>query len=579
MRDFMFNEEKKDELPEQNDNNCSGPISVAVIGAGPSGLALCHALESLKFTSNRDVLVTCFERSSVPGGVWQTKGDCNNETTKMYDNLWTNGPSHNLEFHDYTFDEHFNNKPVTVYMKRQDLLDYILARVTRNCPNFFEKYIRFESEVTNVVFNEAKQMFDIEVKDTKADTMTSYQFHKFVWACGDNGKPKIPMNVKSLLVNGGFKGKIIHSSETSTLEDDVRGKRVVLVGAGYSAEDLALQAVKCGASRVFILSRNPDGSLGTMCSHWPGKKVRVYWGYSISGVLDGGNSIGCKALEGKWPYGYQEIPDKASLPIRNIDTIIFCTGYHCSTDMVDKSLTKGFPNGSYCEDYNYQMLKDWKMKPNNLTSLIGDIKPDVRYVDPSTINLAYHRGVNISNPNMMMLSDFGFDVPLRSIDIHAHLLAQYLNGMVRVLSRQEMEDDNEQQFLQEMQYTHRRYNYDKNYAKAVDEQDLWEDYFEGEEDALLGKFGQEEMEVLQRFLGKVAREGRHPLQLLTKKGKFSKTSKAMLRMENLSLDHRTEMDPQGEEKKWMTYRDYTDGDQFQSLITGTKSQKTLSGKW
>jgi len=573
MRNFMSDEEKKDEM--EHTYNGYGPISVAVIGAGPGGLALCHALESLRFTSNREVLVTCFERSSVPGGVWQTKGEHNE--TQMYDNLWTNGPSHNLEFHDYTFDEHFK-KPVTVYMKRQDLLDYILGRVTHKCPNFYEKYIRFGSEVTNVVFNEVKQMFDIEVKDTNTDTITSHQFHKFVWACGNNGKPKIPSNIKSLLVDGGFKGKIIHSSETSSFEEDVRGKRVVLVGGGYSAEDLALQAVKNGVSKVFILCRNDYGSDGTTCSHWPGGKVSVLCGYSINGICDEGNSIECKGAEEKWPCGYKEDPLKALLPIRNIDTIIFCTGYHSSTDMIEKSFEKGFSDGSYSEDYNYEMPEEWRMKPNKLSSLFGDIKPDIRYVDPSTVNLSYHRGVNISNPNMMMLSDFGFDVPLLSIDIHANLLAQYLNGMIKVPSRQEMEEDNDRQFLHEMQYPHRRYYYDKNYAEAVDALDLWDDYYEGKKTAL-GGIDEEETEVMQRFLGKVAREGRFPLQIVNGEGELNEIGEATLRQDELSADHRTKMDPKGEEKEWMTYRDYTNGDQFKSYYTGTKCQQTLGEKW
>jgi len=369
----------------------------------------------------------------------------------------------------------------------------------------------------------------------------------------------------------------MHSTETATFDEDVRGKRVLLIGGGFSAEDLALQAVKCGASRVFILCRSKYGGDGTYCNHWPGKKVRVYYGYSVNRVCDEGRSVECKALEIKWPISYEENTTKSLLPIRNIDTVIFCTGYHCSTEMIDKSFSKGFPDGSCSKEFNYEMPADWKMKPNNLTSLIGDIKPDVRYVDPSTVNFSYYRGVNISNPNMMILSNFGYENPLLSIDIHAHLLAQYLNGMIKVPSREEMEDEVERQFLHEMQYIHRRNYYDKNYAKAVDALGLWDAFYEGENTAL-GELG-EDYEVLQLSVGKIAKEGNYPLQIINHKGEFTEKGENLILLDDLCDEHRTNMDPENEEKKWMTYRDYTNGDQFQSLYTGTKAQKTLGGKW
>ena len=81
------------------------PPSVAVIGCGPSGMFFLHALAvrraKLEREGDADALaalpvVTCFERSSGPGGVWRSdrfkgaKGAA--VATNMYEALWTNGP-------------------------------------------------------------------------------------------------------------------------------------------------------------------------------------------------------------------------------------------------------------------------------------------------------------------------------------------------------------------------------------------------------------------------------------------------------------------------------------------------------
>jgi cation diffusion facilitator CzcD-associated flavoprotein CzcO len=98
-----------------------GPLSIAVIGAGPSGLFFCHAIEyylkkqlqGSKSSAQREVKVVCFEKSSQPGGIWRAASDPSSiyDATDMYDKLWTNGPSHLTEFFDYTYDEHFG-RPV-----------------------------------------------------------------------------------------------------------------------------------------------------------------------------------------------------------------------------------------------------------------------------------------------------------------------------------------------------------------------------------------------------------------------------------------------------------------------------------
>ena len=110
-----------------------------MIGCGPGGMSFLHAVASRrkKLLEDNDLeglkkipLVTCFERNSLPGGVWRSTeeepelcstsnmntNECANKedvhrgtstSTNMYEGLWINGCKEALEYFDYTFDDHF----------------------------------------------------------------------------------------------------------------------------------------------------------------------------------------------------------------------------------------------------------------------------------------------------------------------------------------------------------------------------------------------------------------------------------------------------------------------------------------
>ena len=166
--------------------------TMVIIGCGPTGMFFMHAvnLRRQKMEEEGDVnglaklpKITCFERCSQPGGVWRSAAeaqsnairrnqnrcssistskvetwnveeappqkDATEDATNMYEGLWTNGHALLLEMFDYTFDDHFK-RPVLSFMPRAALLDYFLARVTRNNPNFFEDTTLFETNVDKV---------------------------------------------------------------------------------------------------------------------------------------------------------------------------------------------------------------------------------------------------------------------------------------------------------------------------------------------------------------------------------------------------------------------------------------------
>ena len=109
---------------------------VAVIGAGPSGLAQLRAFQSAAQKGAEIPEIVCFEKQSDWGGLWnytwRTGLDEYGEPVhgSMYRYLWSNGPKECLEFADYSFEEHFG-KPIASYPPRAVLWDYIKGRVDK----------------------------------------------------------------------------------------------------------------------------------------------------------------------------------------------------------------------------------------------------------------------------------------------------------------------------------------------------------------------------------------------------------------------------------------------------------------
>ena len=109
---------------------------IAIIGAGPSGMAQLRAFQSAKAKGLQVPEIVCFEKQNDWGGLWnytwRTGVDQHGEPVhgSMYRYLWSNGPKEALEFADYSFDEHFQ-QPIASYPPRAVLWDYIQGRVEK----------------------------------------------------------------------------------------------------------------------------------------------------------------------------------------------------------------------------------------------------------------------------------------------------------------------------------------------------------------------------------------------------------------------------------------------------------------
>ena len=226
---------------------------IAIIGAGPSGMAQLRAFEAAKAAGREIPELVCFEKQDDWGGQWnydwRTGIDAHGEPvhSSMYRNLWSNGPKEALEFAEYTFDEHFG-RPISSYPPRAVLWDYINGRAESSG---VKKYVQFATAVRWVQFDEETKTFSVTVEDLKTKQTTTSEFDQVIVASGHFSVPNVP-HFEGIET---FQGALCHAHDFRGAES-LAGKDVLLIGASYSAEDIGVQAYKMGAKSVTFSYRS-----------------------------------------------------------------------------------------------------------------------------------------------------------------------------------------------------------------------------------------------------------------------------------------------------------------------------------
>ena len=287
---------------------------VAIIGAGPSGLAQLRAFASAATDGTEVPELVCYEKQEDWGGLWnytwRTGVDEYGESVhgSMYRYLWSNGPKECLEFADYGFEEHFN-RPIASYPPREVLWDYIKGRVEKSD---VRRFIRFRTTVREVTFDHASEQFIVSSHDLVNGHTSSEEFDFVVVASGHFSVPNVPHYP-------GFEkflGRILHAHD---FRDAVEfsGKDVLIIGASYSAEDIGSQCHKYGARSITCTAR-----IGPMGYDWPdsweempilthvdGKTVHFVGG----GTKDVDAIILCTGYQHYFPF----LPDDLRLETKN----------------------------------------------------------------------------------------------------------------------------------------------------------------------------------------------------------------------------------------------------------------------
>src|SRR5690625_331259 len=290
---------------------------VAIIGAGPSGMAQLRAFESAQKNGEEIPEIVCFEKQDDWGGQWnyswRTGMDQYGEPvhSSMYRNLWSNAPKEALEFADYTFDEHFG-KPISSYPPRPVLWDYINGRAEKSD---VKKFVQFATVVRWVNFDDATQQFSVTVENLRTGATRTEQFDHVVVGSGHFTTPNMP-DFEGIET---FPGYIAHAHDFRGAES-LAGKDVLMIGSSYSAEDIGSQAFKMAVNSITFSYRSAP-----MGFDWPNNMEEL----PLLERLDGST--------GHFINGAS----------REFDAIIFCTGYLHHYPFLPSDLALDSPNNLY----------------------------------------------------------------------------------------------------------------------------------------------------------------------------------------------------------------------------------------
>ncbi|MGA7690015.1 MAG: NAD(P)-binding domain-containing protein [Jiangellales bacterium] len=198
--------------------------TAAVIGAGGVGLAAVKNLVAAGFD------VTGFDIADEVGGNWYIDGP----TSRVYESTHTISTKPFTQYPDFPMPDHWPDYP-----HQRQVGEYL-----RRYADHFDVRARIEmrSTVTRVEPVDAadpRTSWDVTVvgpagtKTRRVDTV--------VVANGHNWRPKVPE------IPGEFDGQVMHSGQYKSAEV-LRGKRVLVVGAGNTGCDIAVEAAQQATS-------------------------------------------------------------------------------------------------------------------------------------------------------------------------------------------------------------------------------------------------------------------------------------------------------------------------------------------
>ncbi|HEX6665230.1 MAG TPA: NAD(P)-binding domain-containing protein [Solirubrobacterales bacterium] len=203
-----------------------------IIGAGGSGIVAAQVLGA------RGVEYDCFEKGSFIGGNWRYEND--NGMSSAYRSLHINTSRRVMAFKTLPMPDHFPDYPDHFQMAAyfDEYADHFGLR---------EK-IRFNTEVLSVEPVDGE--WDVTVAGTDGERETN-RYGAVIVANGHHWDPRLPEPAFPGAEE--FSGEQLHAHHYRE-PDVLRGKRVVVLGIGNSATDIAVESSRI-ADATFIAMR------------------------------------------------------------------------------------------------------------------------------------------------------------------------------------------------------------------------------------------------------------------------------------------------------------------------------------
>ena len=203
---------------------------VCIIGAGSSGIAVAKAMK------DRGIPCDCFEKSDQVGGNWYFRNP--NGMSAAYESLHINTDCRQMEYRDFPMPagtpDYPDHRVIMAYFN--DYVDHFGLRET----------ITFNTGVSH-----ARRRGD-GIWEVRLDDGREIEYDVLLVANGHHWDPRWPEPAYP----GEFDGEQIHSHDYLSPEAPVncRDKRVLVVGMGNSAMDIACELCRPGLAKAVYLS-------------------------------------------------------------------------------------------------------------------------------------------------------------------------------------------------------------------------------------------------------------------------------------------------------------------------------------
>ena len=268
--------------------------TVCVIGAGPSGIT------AAKNCIQHGLDVTVFEKNDKVGGNWVFNSKTGHSS--VYENTHLISSKAWSEFEDFPMPDSYPDYPNHIQLQA-----------------YFEDYarkfgvlnrVKFDHTVDHVSRN-SNGTWLVKFTDQNGNKQ-SQNFDVLMVSNGHHNVPKYPE------YPGSYTGKFLHSHDFKGVDESWRDKRVLVIGAGNSACDIAVEAARV-TKTVHMSMRSPQwffpkfifgqpGDVFAARSKWLPKKLRQH-----------GLKILVKLIQG--PYSRYGLPENTTLPLNTHPTL------------------------------------------------------------------------------------------------------------------------------------------------------------------------------------------------------------------------------------------------------------------
>ncbi len=208
-------------------------MRVAIVGAGSSGIAACQVLQA------RGIDFDCYEVGSEVGGNWRYLND--NGMSSSYRSLHINTSREIMEYASFPMSDEYPTYPNHVQIAHyfDTFVDHF----------GFRDRIQFRTTVTSVT--KASDGWDVTVQRRGSDDTQTQRYDAVLVANGHHWDARLPE--PAFPGSDTFTGRQLHSHDYKDF-DGFEGKRVLVLGIGNSACDIAVETSKV-SERTFLAMR------------------------------------------------------------------------------------------------------------------------------------------------------------------------------------------------------------------------------------------------------------------------------------------------------------------------------------